>query len=250
MLRRRRRPGGMLVGAGGAAPPYAAVSVLGDGTADSATRTGGMVGGVADKRVTFNGWVKSTGTNTKIVHGKAQLGLSSDGRPIFFAQASASTTLVLNATLSAGAYADGEWHHVLASFELGNTDNRWCRVDDAATTLSVTTYTDANIGFDHATDWYIAKNNIGTQRYAGDLADVEIWQGLFLANAEASWRQFITADGTPVNPASRTSLGSRLIGLTGAVATWHENTAGIGGAFTLDDGAEFVAGDLPVELGS
>jgi hypothetical protein len=96
-------------------------------------------------------------------------------------------------------------------------------------------------------DWSVGGSPTGTQKFSGDIADLQFWIGVYVDLSQASNREIFINGGQPVDPAvAELALGEPKIQLVGqATAGWETNT-GSGGGFT-ENGA-LTDGTEPVEL--
>lgn len=207
-----------------------------DGTNDW-LNTGAALNGVTDSKLLSGSiWFRTDalGTNRRIL-------MSNNGNPINMQIGSseafriigynAASTEILNIR-QIGA-ADGDWHHVLFSVDLSDTNKRHLYYDDVDS-VTVDTYIDDVLDLTH-TDWNVGQQQGGTNRYNGDLADLWIDFGTYIDfSIEANRRKFISAEGMPKYLGKDGSLptGNRPdIFLSGDTITFHSNH-GTGGGFT------------------
>jgi len=220
-----------------------------DGTNDYLTLTGGLSGAVDDKKWTCSVWFRRTGGE-----GNDQRLISdSSGRYIiqFFtdntiriAAGNPSFVQTLLATIT-GAITGTDWHHLLFSVDLASPSNRFAYLDGVLQTPTWTTYDDALIDFTGGNQGFGAASG-GTAKFVGDVADFQMWDGVFVDLSQQANRELFIVDGAPVDPAvAAASLGDPIVLLSGETDTWHTND-GTGGGFT-EVGA-LTDGTGPVEL--
>lgn len=215
------------------AASYTATPVNFDGTNDYLTRGAGMTGAVDSKLWTGSFWFRRTGT----IGEQRIMTMPSSASVVFFVN---STNLLrffsrdaignLALDINAGAVTDSDWHHVMWSFDQADTAKRHLYLDGVST-INVVAY--ANLAHDFtSTDFSIGANSVGTSKFNGDLADLQVWFGVYVDLSQAANRELFAVGGAPVDPAvAAAALGDPIIKLTGATDTWHINQ-GPGGGFT------------------
>jgi hypothetical protein len=236
--RRRRAPG--------AVPSYAATPVNFNGSTHLAR--GGPLTGVADSKVWSGSvWFRRDPADAfvKIFAGASQrhdlmwFGSGLNEWVLLFG-ANSSGAEIVRLTLVSN---DTDWHHLQWSFDLADSEARYAYFDgvEAGTW---TTYTDDAIDFTD-TDFFLGSNAGGANTWEGDLADIWMRFGgdVIDLSVEANRRMFITAEGTPANPAGWPSDGQ--VQLYGPVDDWHSNKGSAGG-FTVN--GVLADGTGPVQL--
>ena len=133
------------------------------------------------------------------------------------------------------------------SFDMADTGKRHLYINDASDLATVTTYTDDTIDFTYA-DWGVGAEADGTAKFNGDMADLLFWSGVYVdLSTTANRRLLINGNKTPVDPDKASgavaTLGTPIVRLTNATATWQTN-AGSGGDFT-ENGALTDASTIP-----
>lgn len=140
-------------------------------------------------------------------------------------------TLILQAEVDLPT--DGEWHHILFSFDTANSANNRIYIDDVNQSISYFSGTPLPGTIDFTRPGHYFSSN--SALYDGGLAEFWWQPNLFLdLDVEANRRKFITANGNPVFLGSDGSLPtgtSPMIFLSGDTASWHTNK-GTGGGFT------------------
>jgi SPP1 family predicted phage head-tail adaptor len=228
---------------------FAINSVHFDGTSDYLLRGAGLTGAVDSKRLVGSVWIRRTagfGTIQRILYSTGtslSVGFAANNTVSIVAENSAGSIILLANSLV--AITDTNVHHIAWAFDLANSARRLIYVDDAPS-ISVT-HTNANIDFTVA-NYAIGARDTGQEKYAGDMADLQVWFGKDLDISDTlTRRMFITADGKPVDPAvpAATALGVPIIRLSGGTDTWQTND-GSGGGF--GEVGMLTDGQLPVEL--
>ena len=242
-------------GASGAAPAYAATPVSFDG-ATHLTR-GDALTGVSDSKVWSGSmwlrWSRATGADTdffRLIDAGTKfqlLSFGATGGDLALFGFNAAGAEILDWRAPDSSITDDNWHHFLWSIDLA-TATAHGYLDDAAVTpvAGNLNLTNDTIDFTVA-DVGVGANTAGSNKFAGDMADIWMRFGgaVIDFSVEANRRQFITADGTPANPAGYPS-GGQII-LNGPLASWHTND-GTGGGMTVASGA-LAAGSSPVKAG-
>ena len=228
---------------------YTANAVRFDGSADYLLRGAGLTGASDSKVGVLSFWFQfqgGDGSEMKILHGAAttvQI-IKNPANKIRLILQNSGFAFGWDASTATAYTADGNWHHFLASWDVGSSAG-YIYVDDSDD-LSEATNTDQDVEWTQS-DW-----GIGSTTGAGDKLNAEI-ADLYLNTATSlnlsttsNRRKFIDGDGKPVDLGATGAepTGSQpLIFLSGATATWHTNL-GSGGGFT-ENGALTDAADSP-----
>lgn len=150
---------------------------------------------------------------------------------IAFSANNSSSTLILEAR--SNPINDSNWHHVMASFDLTDTNKRHIYVDNVDDFASSGVYTDDLISVSTIDIW-IGGNGSGPQ-YSGDLADLWVDYGTYIdLSVEANRRKFISESGMPMylGPDGSIPTGEKPeVFLSGDTISFHSNR-GSGGGFT------------------
>lgn len=224
-----------------------------DGTNNFLDQTTALTGVGNTKTITYSYWIKTDATYSGVgivflkndTANEFRFGHNTNGR-IFIEGLNASDTVILGVNNNATNVYDGQWNHVICSFDLSSTSNRHCFVND--TDVSGTgwlTYTDDLIDFTNTGLVQIGAN--GSGRTDAEIADLWIDFGTYIdLSIEANRRKFINANGEAINLGTDGSLPTGTapdIFLSGDTASWHTNK-GTGGGFT-ENGALTNATSLP-----
>ena len=144
-----------------------------------------------------------------------------------------SNTLIFNAKTVA-TFPDTNWHHIVFSADLTDSNKFKIYVDNASVGTSVFTYTNDTMNLS-GINTYIGRRASGGALFNGDLADLWVDFGTYIDLSNAANRaKFIDARNKPV---SLGSTGARVTGsapdifLSGATNSWETNK-GTGGGFT------------------
>ena len=221
-----------------------------DGTNDFMTRGAALDGDVDSKLFTAVYWVRkdggdgATGSVLRGAHSDAGIrgitAVLTTANKIQF-QGHNGSTGVLHVAGDSDVLAGAAWRCVLASFDMSDTGKRHVYLDDVAESLTVTTYTDSEITNTQAIRFGIGANINAATKLNGCLAEVMLWQGVYLdLSVEANRRLFIKANGKPEDPnlagGAIATLGTPIIYQhlddAEAVANFATN-AGSGGDFTI-----------------
>lgn len=215
-----------------------------------AKRGAGLTAAADSKSVTGNFWIEKTDplADSTIFAGTTTAGGTTLRFEIFWLTSgairfrgwSSAGTVVLNVATS--ALEAGNLYHVMYSFDLNNTSNRYLYVDGVSD-LSVTTYTNTAMDFTLG-DWSIGALPNGTSKFDGHVANFWFKPGLFIdLSVEANRELFRTTEGRPVD------LGSAGQNPTGSspLVFFHKNVNdgwadndGTGGAFSISGGGSEV----------
>ena len=122
-----------------------------------------------------------------------------DGKVKFYGVSTSSST-ILNAVTGTILSVDN-WYHVLFSFDMANSSNRYVYINDSADTTTWNTYTNATIDLtrtNHRIGWGVA--GPANQEFNGDMAEMWLDLGNYLDISSLSNREkFIDASGKPVD---------------------------------------------------
>lgn len=169
--------------------------------------------------------------------GRFLLGRSPDSDKFELYAVKANNDSVLNAASSETLSLD-EWYSILVSFDLSDAGNRHVYINDAAATMTWTTYIDDVIEFldtDH-TSQVGCREPDGGAPFEGDICDLWVDSNRYTDfSAESNRRLFFDAQGSVVYKGADGSLPFSVtpdVFLSGATASWHTNKGSIGG-FTL-----------------
>ena len=143
----------------------------------------------------------------------------------------ADSTWALDVDGDQAVNAASGWIPIIWSFDMSDTGKRQIVTGDTVNSLTVTSYSNENLSFSTGTEFYVGSD--GTNYWVGDCADFMLWQDVYIdLSVKANRRLFVDEQGKPVHPAISTAhLGTPIIRLSNATATWHTNV-GSGGGFT------------------
>ncbi len=201
----------------------------------------GILTGVSDsKNFTGSAWFRNPATASSeilfITQGSTvELYLASSGA-IVISGKNTSGTYILSVQSTTSGYNDGNWHHVMWSFDMSNVARRHLYIDGISS-LTVNTYTNAIIDFTDLS-YIVGSSDPSSQSLAltGDIADLWINFGTYIDLSSASNRNlFYNSTYGAVNLGTNGSLplgSTPSIFLSGDTATWLTNK-GSGGGFTL-----------------
>ena len=187
-----------------------------DGTNDYMTRGGALNGAANSKTGIVSFWFRNdggTGIRNFFEHaGQGGLSFGLDGGNSFFADGELDDANdVMGLYSGATTYgASSTWHHVLFSWDLtdGGTSRR-LYIDDVNVQSGGGLWSNSNINWATATDWFVGADSAGASKFNGAIAELYLAPGQFLDfSIVANRRKFITADGKPVH-----------LGTTGALPT-------------------------------
>ncbi len=224
-----------------------------DGLTDYLLRGAGLTGAVDGKAGTLTVWVDpgdaAVGTFLKSATGAAG--------GIIFSRAVVDIKVKLLGLTAGGGFgfnissaneitAAGGWYHILASWDLATTTIQMY-IDDGSD-IAIANNVNSTIDYTQ-TDWGVGATDIGTNLFAGGIAELWFHTVRFDLSVEANRRFWRTADGKPEDLGSDGSepgvqpliyLSSR----SGDAAATFVNNKGSGGNF-VDQGSIAVAGTSP-----
>ena len=197
-------------------------------------RTSDLSGNADGKTFTFSAWVNYTDvSSTQRIYSGGQendgdflIYLSSTGTITVLAHNTATTT-TLQYTSSTTLSAD-TWHHVLFSFDMANSSNRYAYLDDVAMSGTYSTYTNADIEFANADHVIGSHPTISSQNFNGWMAEVFLDYTYRDLSTTSNRRLFITSGYLPatglasLNPILYLPMGTASLG----------SNSGTGGDFT------------------
>lgn len=192
---------------------YVANAVDFDGANDYLTRGGNLTGLSDGKefslRFLFNPATLSSGTDYVLfetTNGRFSIRINGTTRRLAIQASNAAGTIVLLATPTP-QFSASNWYDLMLDVDLTNASNRSVYINDAASAVTWSTYTNDNIDFTD-TDFAIGATPAGNLKYDGDLADVWFDDARLAFATEANRRKFISTTGKPVD-----------LGATGATPT-------------------------------
>ena len=214
---------------------YTANPVNFDGANDYLIRGADLTGAADSKLWTGSAWVRrtSTGAEANIFFGiniAYQVRFTAGNLLQVFAENAAGTTIL--SFTSTQTITDTNWHHILWSSDQTDSGKIRLYIDDLAETAASVTCTDDLIDFT-ITDHSVGARTNAANKFAGDMADPQMWFGVWSELATTSNRRnFISNDGAPIDPATAAAaLGPPIVALYGDTVDWHTNK-GTGEGFT------------------
>lgn len=207
-----------------------------DGSNDYLTRGADLTNNGDTKLFTFSFWWK------RPVTGVTDLIWNTDGNQVEIFFNSSDDTIQIRAESTADILAAGtsaqtdtaSWHHIMGSFDLGNTGKHL--YVDGVSDYNEATFTDDTIDCTR-TEHSIGANVAGSVKYTGDLAVFWLDFGQFIDLSVASNRAiFYSAGKVPTNIANSTDgavggLNQPIVFMNNPAATWVTNL-GDGEGFT------------------
>ena len=113
----------------------------------------------------------------------------------------------LQATSATAISDTTNWHHLLFSFDLTDTNKRHVYIDDVLESMTWNTYTNANIDFAPASPNYVVGARAGGDYFQGDLSEFWFDTGTYIDfSVLANRRKFRTAGGMPRDVGANGSL--------------------------------------------
>jgi hypothetical protein len=234
-------------------PPLTGTSTEFDGTNDYLSRSTDLTGNADGKTFTFSAWIYYDGTSSKVYStsdNNSGVKVQISSRLEVVAYNSADST-ILNARTADYSLPHNTWFHILVSFDLTNTSNRYMYLNDinmnAGATFSI--YNNDNIDFTDNTQ------ELGAYTYNGNhynfldgrLAHVFLDYTYRDLSTASNRRLFIDANGGSTPPATLSALNP-IMYLPMTTAYSIGENLGTGGDFTsngsptiVDSGTEYVA---------
>lgn len=220
-----------------------------DGTNDYSKISSDFSGNADSKIWTGSLWFRRKGGagSTQTFYGagtRVRAYFGSDNK-IYFRGENSSGTLVLQLNGSTALTVDGEWHHMLWSFDMSDTAKRFLYIDDAAETLTVTTYSNSAIDFTQ-TSHAIGARPAASEKFNGDLS--EVWTSLGTStyleiDSTGIRRKFIDANGHAVDLGSDGSTPTGVSPILYSKAGGATNS-GTGGNMTVTGALQQVTGPI------
>ena len=208
------------------------------------------------KTGTFSGWFRKDGNDGAF---GIMLGSTTSGSSRWRARFNNNNTVGVNGNnatptqilqLSSGGTftASATWHHLIMSWDMANTSNRYLYVDDASS-LSVGTYT--NDTLDYGNDWGVGAFADGSSPSSACFA--ELWFSTAFLNLSdaATRRKFVTAGVKPVDLGSDGSnpgvAPEFYLSLRKgqSVSNFYTNRGSAGGTFSVASGTPAVGSTSP-----
>lgn len=237
---------------------YVANGITFNGSTNLA-RTGATLGGTDGKTFTGNFWVRLNALGgtpvifyqyTNIFTNYVSVSFTASN---YLQVAAVNTSTVLNVTTTT-AISDTNWHHIAFSFDMSDTAKRHIMIDGVASGLTVGTYSDATIDFNHNNNYVGSANAL--YRLNGDLADFWLETGVYMDLTNATnMAKFRDSYGRPANLGSSgqtPNAGAPDVFLSGTLASPWNTNKGTGAGFTVAAGSLSAAASSPSEkvLGS
>lgn len=241
---------GYYAGAGSAAAPaFTYYSAVFDGANDYLSKAEAITGLTDTKVGLISFWIKeTTAFDSHIIMGATSgfltLKRAATSYPDILAYDGGSTER-LHLTSTAQVYNDGNWHHVLISWDLAQADKSWIYVDGADATTR-TTHSDGALNLDVA-DWGIGAAADGSSKTAATLCEFYFTNEYLDISVQGNREKFRTSGGKPANLGANgsTPTGTQpLVYFHNAVTDW-DNNLGSGGAFTENGAVADGGADIP-----
>jgi hypothetical protein len=206
-----------------------------DGTNDYLSRASDLTGNTDGKTFTLSFWVwppTVSGTRWQVVCNTGvfpqQFSFSIVNNSGQFRGYDTSGNVVLQGSFISG-WEQQTWNHVLVSFNLASTSQRWAYVNDIDVGGSFNAYVNTNIDFTNG-GWYVGSNSASTDIYQGRLSNVYLDKTYRDLSITANRRLFVTAD---LKPAAGQAALNPIIYLTMSDPSSPGLNTGTGGNFTL-----------------
>jgi len=213
----------------------AAEGVSFDGTNDYLSRASDLTGNADSKTFTFSAWVYKNGTGNECSILASQTSnqykwvISDIGNSLECTCRNSGGVNVLSFT-STTKVPLKTWVHILVSVDLTNSSNRYVYFNDAAASVTWSTYTDDSIDFTQATGSYVGLFS-SNPKHKGRLAHIYLDYTYRDLSNSANRRLFITDD---LKPADNQASLSPILYLPMTDADTAGDNAGTGGDFTIN----------------
>ncbi len=132
---------------------------------------------------------------------------------------------------SATAYADTNWHHLMASWSIRDTAKRHLYVDNTQD-LSAVVYNNTVLAYASG-NWEVGARGDGQSKFNGCLFDPMLWLSTYTDLSSATTRSNFIAGGFAVDPGS-TGTGPNGVQPIIYLRGWNGTNAGSGGFFTVN----------------
>lgn len=187
---------------------YSVKAVAFDGTNDYLSRGANLTGLLNSKTFTFSGWFKfsSSGNSQTLLCSKgssdsylqvSRLGSGGDTGKLRFVGVGTGSVTRLD-VMTEDTIDTGTWHHIIASFDLSDTNKRFVLIDTNEASLTVTTYTNAVLNFTSATEFFIGTAESGSPQLYADVGDLWFNTEYLDLSSSAVYGKFIsTTSGKP-----------------------------------------------------
>jgi hypothetical protein len=225
-----------------------------DGTSDYLSRSSDLTGNADGKTLTFSCWVflgpLVAGTSQRVMYttdssdNGIAINISDTG--VVGIEAGAGGSWSMQASTTSLPIGLNVWTHILISFDLTNSSNRYIYINDVAASVSWNLYGNSNIDFTRSTHYIGAWGN-GTRKINDNMAHFYLDYTYRDLSTESNRRIFIDANGGSTSASSLTALNPIMyLPMTTAYAVGKN--AGTGGDFTsngtptiVENGTEYVA---------
>jgi len=172
------------------------------------------------------------------------VGLTASGAFIVYGKSAANENTL---DIESSPITDTNWHHAMWSVDMSDAGKRHLYIDDQEDIAVVNHYFDHALGFASASAYYVGREDDGSYKLDGELADMWMDFGSYIDLADKSnRRKFISTTGLPMylGPDGSIPTGSKpAIFLTGDAVSFSSNQGSAGG-FT-EHGALLPADSQP-----
>ena len=203
------------------------------------SKSGALSGATASKTFTVSFWfyAKTLGGTIYTEPAGPTIGFAGSDLSISGFNSSYSTIFGVSTAVTAG-----RWYHVLASWDLANSSNRYLYINDAAVSPTYSDYTNDTIAINVNGTRYVGSTNGSSGKFDGNIAHLYYDTTYRDLSTTSNRRLFVTAG---LEPATGQASLNPLLYLPLNAATGAATNSGTGGNFTATTGPFFDEGFGP-----
>jgi hypothetical protein len=203
------------------------------------SRSSALSGAAASKTFTFSFWFYAKTLSGTIYTEPAGPTINFAGSDLAISGFNSSYSTVFG--VSTGVTV-GRWYHVLASWDLANSSNRYLYINDAAVSPTYSDYTNDTIAINVNGTRYVGSTNGSSGKFDGNIAHLYYDTTYRDLSTTSNRRLFVTAG---LEPATGQASLNPLLYLPLNAATGAATNSGTGGDFTATTGPFFDEGFGP-----
>lgn len=227
-----------------------------NGTSDYLSRSSDLTGNADGKTLTFSCWVflgpLVSGTSQRVMYATDSsdngIAINISDTGVVGLEAGSGGSWSMQASTTSLPIGLNAWTHILISFDLTNSSNRYIYINDVAASVTWNLYGNSNIDFTRSTHYIGAWGN-GTRKINDNMAHFYLDYTYRDLSTESNRRLFIDANGGSTSASSLAALNPIMyLPMTTAYAVGKN--AGTGGDFTangsptiVENGTEYVSGN-------
>jgi hypothetical protein len=226
-------------GGGGGGGSYSPNATGFNGSTQYISKASGAIG--ADGKIAMMSlWIWPSDANTRTVMGLEDLPIvgiqkNGAGTVVLYCNDSIGTNQMV--VTSATTLTQATWSHILLSFDLTNSSNRWLYINDVAdSSANWSVYNNTNINFSRSSPSGIAANSAGGSKFSGSLSEVYLSLGTALdLSVSSNRRLFYSSTGHPAGDLGTNGAPAPALYLKNAYTSFGTNS-GTMGDFTIQGG--------------